>query len=147
MSLPTDAKARKQIPIHSGFLKYFPDAIAAVAQLSQVANEQHNPGEPLHWAKEKSQDELDAQARHILDEIDENSPDRDEDGVLHATKNAWRALAHLQRMSDSGVELLADTQRGDYTPIPAAEDCLLTGDIEVSGQRLTPADPAYFDGL
>ena len=47
VKLPTDPKERKKIPIYSGVLKYFPDAIAAVAAVSFAGNEQHNPGEPL----------------------------------------------------------------------------------------------------
>ena len=34
--LPTDASERKQIPIYTGFIRYFPDAIAAVAKVSLV---------------------------------------------------------------------------------------------------------------
>jgi hypothetical protein len=90
--LPTDAKARKAIPIYSGCLRYFPDALAAVADLSRVGNEQHNPGEPLHWAREKSTDELDAATRHLID-----AGTRDGDGVRHSAKLAWRALANLQK--------------------------------------------------
>lgn len=66
-SLPSDAAARKGVPVFSGALRYFPRAIAAVARLSQVANEQHNPGEPLHWSRGKSADHHDALTRHLLD--------------------------------------------------------------------------------
>lgn len=95
MALPTDAKARKNIPIYSGFVKYFPDAIAEVAELSRKGNDQHNPGKPLHWDRSKSGDELDAQMRHLVDEASGNPTDTD--GVLHLTKNAWRAMAALQK--------------------------------------------------
>ena len=92
MSLPADAKARKAVPIYSGCLMYFPDAIAAVAELSRIGNDQHNPGEPLHWAREKSTDEHDALARHLME-----AGTVDKDGVRHSTKVAWRALAALQK--------------------------------------------------
>lgn len=65
----------------------------AVAQLSFIANEQHNPGEPVHWAKDKSKDHQDALMRHLIDSIDTPV---DTDGVLHLTKVAWRAMAALQ---------------------------------------------------
>ncbi len=91
-SLPTDAAARKALPIFSGVLRYFPDALAAVAEVSRIGNEQHNPGQPLHWAKEKSRDEYDALTRHLVD-----VGTIDSDGVRHAAKVAWRALAGLQR--------------------------------------------------
>lgn len=101
MPLPTDKKARKETPIYSGVLMYFPDALAEVAHVSFIGNQQHNPGEPLHWAKEKSQDEPDACVRHLLESVDENGmPRKDEDNTYHAAKVAWRALAHLQRLLD-----------------------------------------------
>lgn len=95
MTLPTEAAARKAIPIYSGFIKYFPDAIAAVAELSRKGNDQHNPGKPLHWDRSKSGDELDALARHLLD--DAAGVPVDTDGVAHLTKTAWRAMAALQK--------------------------------------------------
>lgn len=101
MTLPTDAKARKAIPIYSGFIKYFPDAIAAVAELSRIGNDQHNPGTPLHWDRSKSGDELDAQCRHLLDMAQQGEDAVDTDEVLHATKNAWRAMANLQKLLEA----------------------------------------------
>lgn len=92
MSLPTSAADRKATPIFSGVLRYFPDALAEVARVSMEGNRQHNPGEPLHWAKEKSRDEADALVRHLLD-----SGTLDTDGQRHSAKAAWRALALLQR--------------------------------------------------
>lgn len=92
MSLPTDAKARKDVPIFSGVIRYFPDALAAVAALSRIGNEQHNPGKQLHWDRSKSQDELDALMRHLVE-----AGTIDTDGVRHSTKVAWRALANLQK--------------------------------------------------
>ena len=91
MTLPKEAKSRKDIPLARGVLDYFPDALAAVAELSRIGNEQHNPGEPLHWAKEKSTDHADCIIRHLIDR-----GKRDTDGVRHSTKIAWRALALLQ---------------------------------------------------
>lgn len=90
--LPTDAKARKAVPIYSGFIKYFPRAIAAVAHLSQVGNDQHNPGQPLHWDRSKSGDELDALMRHLLE-----ADGVDKDGVDHLCKVAWRSMAALEK--------------------------------------------------
>ena len=97
MSLPTDAKARKAIPVFSGFIAYFPLAIAAVAELSRIGNDQHNPGKPLHWDRTKSQDELDALMRHLVDVATEGDTATDTDGVLHLAKLSWRSLAALQK--------------------------------------------------
>ena len=92
MNLPTDAQERKSIPIFSGFVKYFPRAMAAVAECSRQGNEQHNPGKPLHWDRSKSGDELDALMRHLVD-----AGTIDSDGIRHSTKVAWRAMANLEK--------------------------------------------------
>jgi hypothetical protein len=89
--LTTDSAARKQQPIATGVLDYFPDALADVAHLSKVGNDKHNPGEPLHWSRGKSDDHADCIIRHMIDR-----GTVDTDGVLHDTKVAWRALAQLQ---------------------------------------------------
>ncbi len=100
MTLPNGASARKALPIYSGVVRYFPDALVAVAELSMIGNEQHNPGKPLHWDRSKSGDELDALTRHLLE-----AGTLDEDGVRHSTKVAWRALANLQKeLEENTVE-------------------------------------------
>lgn len=91
-ALPTDALARKNVPLFSGVMRYFPDALVAIAELSKKGNEQHNPGQPLHWDRSKSGDEADALARHLLE-----SGTIDSDNVRHSAKVAWRALALLQK--------------------------------------------------
>lgn len=91
MSLPNDYKARKALPVCTGVLDYFPDAIAAIAEVSRIGNEQHNPGEPLHWAREKSNDHPDCAVRHIM-----QRGTRDTDGARHLAKAAWRVMAMLQ---------------------------------------------------
>lgn len=89
--LPTDAKERKATPIATGVLDYFPLALAEIARLSKVGNDQHNPGQPLHWDKTKSTDHADCILRHLIDR-----GTVDIDGMRHSTKVAWRALALLQ---------------------------------------------------
>lgn len=91
MSLNGTPKERKESPMFSGLLKYFPDALAYVAHVSYVGNEQHNPGQPMHWAREKSTDHGDCIVRH---QAEAGTPDTD--GLLHSGKVAWRALAQLQ---------------------------------------------------
>jgi hypothetical protein len=87
-----EAKARKDTPIFSGVLKYFPKALAEVARVSKIGNDQHNPGSPLHWDRSKSGDELDALTRHLVD-----AGTMDTDGTRHSAKVAWRALANLEK--------------------------------------------------
>ncbi len=92
MSLPTDPAARKAIPIVTGCLDYFPDALAAVARLSKKANDKHNPGEPMRWSREKSSDHADCIGRHMT-ERNQIDPEFDEGFWVHI---AWRALAQAQ---------------------------------------------------
>ena len=86
------AVERKQRPVYSGLLKYFPDACMEVANCSFIANEQHNPGMPMHWNRAKSADEHDALVRHLME-----AGTMDSDGIRHSTKVAWRAMALLQK--------------------------------------------------
>lgn len=92
MTLPTSAIERKNIPIATGCIDYFPDALAAVAAVSKAGSEQHHPGQPLHWDRAKSADESDALMRHFLERGTVDS-----DGHRHSAKVAWRALALLQK--------------------------------------------------
>lgn len=82
---------RKAHPVISGLLDYFPDACLAVANCSHVANEQHNPGQPMHWNRNKPTDHANCLGRHLIDR-----GTLDTDGVRHSAKVAWRALAMLQ---------------------------------------------------
>jgi len=123
MTLPSDDKERKGIPVYAGFVRYFPDAIVAVAKHSADSNEQHNPGEPLHWNREKSKDELESLMRHIVDE----------DWVAVA----WRAMANLQKH----IEASRAREEGD----DAAE---VYARAVVHGWRLNKkAEQDYIDGL
>jgi len=91
MSLPTDSAERKEIPIATGVIDYFPLALAAIAQVSKKGNDKHNPGEPLHWAREKSADHDDCIMRHFIER-----GTVDIDGDRHSAKGAWRYLAMLE---------------------------------------------------
>jgi len=89
--LPSSAKERKNYPITTGVLDYFPLALAEIAKLSKAGNDQHNPGQPLHWARAKSSDHADCIVRHLI-----QRGTLDVDGQSHTAKVAWRALALLQ---------------------------------------------------
>ena len=99
------AKQRKGMPVYSGVLNYFPDAIREVAKCSKVGNDQHNPDKPLHWDRSKSGDELDALTRHLLE-----AGTIDDDGIRHSVKVAWRSLANLQKE----LELNGEAQLSKY---------------------------------
>jgi len=80
----TNAAERKATPVYSGFLAYFPKAIAAVARVSLAGGIQHGQtAETLHWDRSKSGDELDALSRHLLDG--------------DWAQVAWRALSNLEK--------------------------------------------------
>lgn len=104
-ALPTDPATRKATQIVAGCLDYFPAALAAVAELSRVGNEQHNPGKPMHHNRSKSTDHAECIARHLIDR-----GTLDTDGIRHSAKVAWRALAMLQ------IEL----EREAGAPLPRA---------------------------
>lgn len=165
--LPDDPKEaaqwRKQRPLHSGVMMYFPDALLEVAYTSFIGNEQHNPGQPLHWDRSKSQDELDAAARHMLEH-----EDMDSDGTFHLAKVAWRALAALQkhiekvareRSAQTVESVLAEAEQNPRAQqhrdlLDAQVRALLGGGAHLSlpqpGQRLSmPAGQsgAFFDEI
>lgn len=97
----SDSAARKGMPLARGVLDYFPNALLEVARTSRLGNEQHNPGQPMHWAYGKSADHADALLRHLIDRRSVDS-----DGVPHVAKVAWRALALLQAyLEDQDPEL------------------------------------------
>lgn len=87
--LSTDSAERKATPIMTGMVDYFPLACAAVARLSKKANEKHNPGQPVHWSRDKSTDHADCIVKHL---VDRGTVDP-EFGELHEVAAAWRALA------------------------------------------------------
>lgn len=125
MALPSEDRRRKQVRAFMGFVKYFPDAIALVAYLSKVANDQHNPGEPMHWAKEKSTEELDSLMNHLIDIGSKGELSVDSDNILDAIKVAWRGMANLQRVADKyGLDYLFDLMEG--APTPAVGNACLT---------------------
>lgn len=97
----------------TGVLNYFPDALAEVAYVSYVGNQQHNPGEPLHWAKHKSTDHSDCIARHLLE-----AGTLDDDGLRHTAKVAWRALAMLQIELEQNAGNSAPATDTKLKPVP-----------------------------
>lgn len=97
--IDTDSAARKSFPMARGLLDYFPDALAAVAQHSFIANQKHNPGEELHHARGKSTDHADCILRHL---VGRGGFDGD---LRESTALAWRALALLQEELERDLNL------------------------------------------
>jgi hypothetical protein len=124
-SLSTDSKHRKTLPMMTGVIDYFPAAIADIARLSRIGNDQHNAGQPMHWARGKSSDHADCVIRHLVDR-----GTIDTDGVRHSTKAAWRALALLQEELEAAG--LAPLSRGSRAAEP-----------QPAGPKLPPADEHF----
>jgi hypothetical protein len=99
LPLPTDSAARKKVPMCTGLLDYFPDALAAVAAHSYVGNEKHNPGQPMHHARGKSMDHADCIMRHLARRGGFDGDARE------STALAWRALALLQEELEAEFNL------------------------------------------
>jgi hypothetical protein len=112
----TEAERRKATPVYSGVLSYFPRALRVIAQCSKAGNDQHNTGQPLHWNRAKSQDELDALTRHLLDHAQGVAVDTD--GISHLTKVAWRALAMLEKACEA-AEAPAAIKPAELPPLSA----------------------------
>lgn len=107
LEMKTEAERRKEHPVATGVLDYFPDALLEVAAVSLAGNRQHNLG-ALRWDKSKSTDEADALMRHLIDR-----GTRDTDGMRHSAKVAWRALALLQRELDKEKEIASQPTSQD----------------------------------
>lgn len=97
--IDADSATRKKFPMCAGLLDYFPDALAAVAELSYMGNEKHNPGQPLHHARSKSTDHADCILRHL---VGRGGFDGD---LRESAALAWRALALLQEELETELKL------------------------------------------
>lgn len=100
VSLPDDAGARNGYPMADGLLYYFPNALAEVSKISRIGNEQHNPGEDMHWSRGKSTDHANKIIRHLID-----AGKTDDKGNRHSALVAWRALALLQEELEAAYDL------------------------------------------
>lgn len=120
---PEDSAARKEYPVYSGFLQYFPSAIAAIAHHSYKGNQKHNPGQSLHHDRAKSDDEPDALMRHLI-----------EDDLIGM---AWRAMSLLQKHREANGAPIAPAARNAVVP-PAPDPVGNDGD----GNTRTPPSEA-----
>lgn len=133
-SLPEDDAKRLDFPMFDGLLAYFPNALAEVARVSFLGNQQHNPGEPLHWAREKSTDHENKIIRHLID-----AGKFDSRGARHSARVAWRALALLQTEleRDEGHPM---SRGSTYTP---PERRVFTEDPVVVGYMFGDLGPEF----
>lgn len=136
------ATIRKMQPVGTVGREYFPLADRARAAVAWVGNEKHNPGEPLHWARGKSDDHLDAMIRHATESEDWDTvalPDGRVFQILHAAEAAWRASALAQIVAEKyGGEVIrvinpTPTKLSDADALRVAAHL----DIPIRGARLT----------
>lgn len=121
MTLPTDDKSRKEDwPLWDFMFGYFPKAWLKVVEVAVQGNKQHNPGEPLHWARGKSMDQLNTAFRHLFDYG--TGTKVDSDGVPHLAKAIWRLMAQLQLdVEEEEHERRQGHGRGNGTRNPARD--------------------------
>lgn len=137
-TLPTCSKARKEIPLFSGVFKYAPAAWMGMAQVSKTGNDKHNPGEPLHHSRGKSNDHGDCILRHLMDIADlvadfERRPDvpfpSERVALLsEANQMLWRAALFSQELHERfGEAPLAPAAKLPSESKPAATDVVMSG--------------------
>lgn len=110
MTLPVDSAERKDYPIYTGCVRYFPAALAGVAKHSKEGNDKHNPGEPMHHSRGKSSDHADCIQRHhfdlgdLLAWIERNQLEDHEDAIDQVLDEvnamSWRVLALSQELHE-----------------------------------------------
>ncbi len=129
-TLPTESEHRKEYPLYSGCLAYFPAALAGVARHSKEGNDKHNPGQPLHHSRGKSGDHADCIMRHLVDLGDllahhqsylvmaatDKQPAgyvryKQQDILDEVSALAWRALALSQELHERFGAPLAPSAR------------------------------------
>ena len=120
---PEDSAARKEYPVYSGFLQYFPAAVAAIAHHSFKGNQKHNPGQPLHHDRAKSYDEADAQVRHLM-----------EDDLVGM---AWRAMSMLQKDLEAKGAPIAPAARNETRPEIKLDQRALDAYLELHDEDAT----------
>jgi hypothetical protein len=101
--MSTDSATRKGMPVATGFVEYFPDAMLIASMVSLVGAIKHCGGK-LGWDKSKSGDEPDAELRHMIDRFRGDPADPGLEALAHLGHYAsklWRAAADAQRACDA----------------------------------------------
>lgn len=96
-----DDKVRKgDWPVWDYMMEYFPLAFLEEVRVAVIGNKQHNPGQRLHWAREKSTDQLNTAQRHLFDYYKAKKEGqvcpRDSTGKAVLAQTIWRLKAQLQ---------------------------------------------------
>lgn len=84
-------------PVYQGFIKYFPRAIEAVANVSKFGHEKYGTWGGWLDVEDGANRYLDAKCRHMIEEA--KGEERAQDSELrHAEHEAWGAMARLELM-------------------------------------------------
>lgn len=83
-----------QAPLYRGLFQFFPKALTALAQCSQICNDQHaGPGQPIRYVNPLGPEiSYDKMLRHL-----QKVGELDTDTVPHEVKVAWRAIEALEK--------------------------------------------------
>jgi len=133
LTLPVDSQERKNFPMLSGVLRYFPAALAGIAKISKLGNDKHNPGQPMHHARGKSTDHGDCIIRHLTDTedllaaIERGESVTPEQALVEASQLAWRALAYAQELHEKFGAPLAPGAKLPAVLEPANDQTLEIG--------------------
>ena len=133
-----DKVRKSDWPVWDYIFGYFPLALLEEVKVAVIGNKQHNPGQKLHWAREKSTDQLNTAMRHLFDYHKAKSEGaygpcpRDATGKALLAQAIWRLKAQLQ----------LDREAEDALAVPEFE-ALLTpkipdGVIDVTGLTMNP---------
>jgi hypothetical protein len=120
-----DDKVRKaDWPVYDYMFEYFPLAYLEEVKVAVVGNRQHNPGQKLHWAREKSTDQLNTAMRHIFDyakaKKDGQVCPRDSTGKAVLAQSIWRLKAALQLDAEQERAKAPATEPEDDDPIESS---------------------------
>ena len=88
-------KDEGKAPIYNGFIKYFPRAIEAVANISQFGYEKYGTWGGWLGVENGLARYQDAKCRHMIDEAKGEDKAKDSQ-LLHAAHEAWGAMAKLE---------------------------------------------------
>ena len=148
-----DDKERKgRWPVWDYLFKYFPLAFLEEVRVAVIGNEQHNPGQPLHWAREKSTDQLNTALRHQFDYAKLKAEGvivpRDAKGNAVLAQAIWRLKAQLQRDLESEAEVKAASAQEVPEQPKATGNCACGGFTVARGEEyVSPGGVSHTEGM
>lgn len=87
-------------PIYQGFIKYFPNAIEAVANVSRFGYEKYGTWGGWRDVENGINRYMDAKCRHMISEA-KGEECAEDSKILHAAHEAWGAMAKLELLLEA----------------------------------------------